>query len=49
MEKFVPKVGEEVEVRLEATPHAPACWALGTVGKIKHDFYVAPRETYENL
>ena len=40
MEKWLVKVGEEVEVRLEATPHAPACWALGTVNKIKHDFYV---------
>ncbi|CAL1155388.1 unnamed protein product [Cladocopium goreaui] len=40
IEKFSPKVGEEVEVRLEATPHAPVCWAIGTVGKIKHDFFV---------
>jgi len=39
-EKFTPKVGEEVEVRLDATPHAPVCWAIGTVGKIKHDFFV---------
>eukprot|EP00439_Symbiodinium_sp_Y106_P028400 s447_g3.t1 len=34
------KVGEEVEMRIDASPHAPACWAVGTVGKIKHDFYV---------
>mmetsp|Transcript_48642 Transcript_48642/g.113559 ORF Transcript_48642/g.113559 Transcript_48642/m.113559 type:complete len:548 (-) Transcript_48642:68-1711(-) len=40
LDKFSPKIGEEVEMRIDATPHAPACWAVGTVGKIKHDFYV---------
>lgn len=27
-------------MRIDASPHAPACWAVGTVGKIKHDFFV---------
>ncbi|CAJ1427707.1 unnamed protein product [Effrenium voratum] len=40
LEKFAPKIGDEVEVRIDATPGAPACWILGTIGNIKHDFFV---------
>jgi len=36
---FAPDVGDEVEIRVDASEHAPAGWATATVRRIKHDFY----------
>eukprot|EP00747_Dinoflagellata_sp_TGD_P189081 gnl/TRDRNA2_/TRDRNA2_48963_c0_seq1.p1 gnl/TRDRNA2_/TRDRNA2_48963_c0~~gnl/TRDRNA2_/TRDRNA2_48963_c0_seq1.p1 ORF type:complete len:605 (+),score=141.30 gnl/TRDRNA2_/TRDRNA2_48963_c0_seq1:187-2001(+) len=42
-EKFNPHVGDEVELKVEATEHAPACWAAATVRNVKHSFYFVTR------
>eukprot|EP00929_Paragymnodinium_shiwhaense_P031679 TRINITY_DN1769_c0_g2_i3.p1 TRINITY_DN1769_c0_g2~~TRINITY_DN1769_c0_g2_i3.p1 ORF type:complete len:555 (-),score=174.40 TRINITY_DN1769_c0_g2_i3:223-1887(-) len=44
LEAFNPKVGEEVELHVAATEHAPASWSLGVVRNIKHDFYFVARQ-----
>jgi len=43
LESFDPKVGDEVELRLEATDHSPAGWSAAVVKNIKHDFYFVAR------
>lgn len=39
LEKFNPRQGDEVELRVNPTPHSPAAWGLATVRNIKHGFY----------
>jgi len=42
-DKFAPKIGEEVELRVNATEHAPAGWSVAVVRNIKHGFYFVAR------
>mmetsp|Transcript_168057 Transcript_168057/g.539662 ORF Transcript_168057/g.539662 Transcript_168057/m.539662 type:complete len:608 (-) Transcript_168057:76-1899(-) len=42
-ERFDPQIGDEVELRVEATEHSCAGWASATVRKIKHGFYFVAR------
>mmetsp|Transcript_29200 Transcript_29200/g.63372 ORF Transcript_29200/g.63372 Transcript_29200/m.63372 type:complete len:594 (+) Transcript_29200:36-1817(+) len=39
LDRFNPKVGDQVELKLEATEKTPPGWATATVKQIKHDFY----------
>ncbi|CAE8713427.1 unnamed protein product [Polarella glacialis] len=39
LEKFNPRQGDTVEVRIHSTSHAPAAWELAAVKNIKHGFY----------
>jgi len=39
LEKFNPHVGEEVELRVSATEHAPAGWGAAVIRNMKHDFF----------
>lgn len=41
--KFNPKVGDEIEVRLQPSEHSPAAWSAATVRNIKNNFYFVAR------
>jgi len=43
LEAFNPAVGDEVELRVNATEHAPASWSAAVVRKIQHSFYFVAR------
>jgi len=45
LEKFNPQAGDEVELRVNATEHAPACWGTAVVKNIKHSFYFVSRHS----
>lgn len=40
LDRFQPRVGEEVELKVHATPHSPSAWGTATVKNIKHEFYI---------
>merc|ERR1711874_771548 len=42
-DKFTPRIGDEVELRINATEHAPAGWSRAIVKNIKHEFYFLSR------
>lgn len=45
LDKFNPRVGEEVDLRVNATEHQPAAWGAAVVKNIKHGFYFVTRST----
>lgn len=42
-DKFNPRIGDEVELRVNATEHHPAAWGAAIVKNIKHSFYFVTR------
>jgi len=43
LDKFNPRIGNEVELRVNATEHQPAAWGAAIVKNIKHSFYFVSR------
>jgi len=42
-DRFSPSAGDEVEMRMPATEHAPAGWSAGVIRSIKHGFFFVAR------
>lgn len=42
-DSFNPRIGDEVELRCNATDHQPAAWGAAVVKNIKHSFYFVTR------
>jgi len=43
LDKFNPRIGDEVELRVNATDNQPAAWGAAVVKNIKHSFYFVSR------